>query len=238
MVERFHRTLKAALMARKKDWLLSLPLALLGLRCVPNESGCSPFMAVTGKMPLCPSVILDHSPKTRQEHEDFLKKFVSSMKELDFRPLPSFHMPSTPSYVPRDLQSCPYVYVRVDRIRKALEAPYSGPYQVLQRFERTFELQLPSGRTDVVSIDRLKPAVTPPSLVPQASGPVPPVAPASSPATSTAPQSQTIPLTQPYQTNQPNQPNLPDGPIASRTRRRVRFSEVNMYHQIPPRGFF
>jgi len=48
MIERFHRTLKTALKARKQDWLFSLPLVELSLRAIPNDSGFCPFTAVTG----------------------------------------------------------------------------------------------------------------------------------------------------------------------------------------------
>lgn len=42
LVERFHRTLKAALMCTKRSWLDELPLVLLGLRNSPNkDSGWS-----------------------------------------------------------------------------------------------------------------------------------------------------------------------------------------------------
>ena len=80
------------------------------------------------------------------------------MRELDYRESPALHIANNTYFVPKDLMSCTHVYLRVDRIRKALEAPYSGPFRVLRRFERCFEIQFPSGRNSVVSIDRLKPA--------------------------------------------------------------------------------
>ena len=157
-IERFHRSLKTSLMARKTDWLLSLPIVLLGLRCIPNDSGYSAFEAVTGKTPLCPIDILQTTPNNKQDFDSFMKKFTSHMKELDFRNLPTFHPFTQNSYVPKDLQSCTHVFVRTDRIRKSLEAPYTGPFKVLQRMDRCFKLELRNGRTDVVSISRLKPA--------------------------------------------------------------------------------
>ena len=160
-IERFHRSLKTSLMARKENWLLSLPIILLSLRCIPNDSGYSAFEAVTGKTPLCPLEILQSTPNNKQDFDNFMKKFTMHMKELDFRNLPNFHPFRSNSYMPKDLQTCTHVFVRTDRIRKALEAPYSGPFKVLQRMDRCFKIELRDGRTDVVSIGRLKPAFLP-----------------------------------------------------------------------------
>ena len=46
IIERHHRTLKAAIMARKHKWFISLPIVLLGLRMSPNSLNFSPFTAV------------------------------------------------------------------------------------------------------------------------------------------------------------------------------------------------
>ena len=48
MIERQHRMIKVAIMARKQNWLKALPIVLLGMRNVPNESGFTPSTAVTG----------------------------------------------------------------------------------------------------------------------------------------------------------------------------------------------
>ena len=49
------------------------------------------------------------------------------------------------------------MWLRVDRVRRPLEAPYQGPYEVLNRTQRTFTIAI-RGKPSVVSIDRLKPA--------------------------------------------------------------------------------
>ncbi|CAM1292349.1 Uncharacterised protein r2_g154 [Pycnogonum litorale] len=51
------------------------------------------------------------------------------------------------------------VWLRVDRVRRPLEAPYQGPFLVLKRSPKTFVLQKPNGREMSVTIDRLKPAI-------------------------------------------------------------------------------
>lgn len=45
--ERIHRSLKTATVARKEYWLLSLPIILFSLHCIPNDSEYSSFQAVT-----------------------------------------------------------------------------------------------------------------------------------------------------------------------------------------------
>ena len=54
IIERLHRTLKTAIMARKQSWLEALPIVLLGIRNMPNDQGFSPVAAVTGTQLLLP----------------------------------------------------------------------------------------------------------------------------------------------------------------------------------------
>ena len=57
-----------------------------------------------------------------------------------------------------DALSCAcHVFVRHDAVKKPLQQPYDGPYRVLNRSDRFYTIDL-NGRTDSVSIDRLKPA--------------------------------------------------------------------------------
>ena len=49
----------------------------------------------------------------------------------------------------------------VDRLRRPLEATYMGPFKVLARPSKCFTITLPSGSSEVVSIDHLKPTVLP-----------------------------------------------------------------------------
>ena len=101
---------------------------------------------------LCPRPIL--SPTNIET----IKRFLLEMRAIDFRSLSAGVCHSTPpSYIPSDLRSCSHVWMRIDRVRRSLEAPYSGPHAVVNRFPKYFTLDLPRGITSV-SIDRLKPA--------------------------------------------------------------------------------
>jgi hypothetical protein len=59
--------------------------------------------------------------------------------------------------VHNDLEKCTHVFLRQDTTRRVLEHPYSCPYQVLSRREKTMKL-IERGRPVTVSIDRVKSA--------------------------------------------------------------------------------
>ena len=61
------------------------------------------------------------------------------------------------SHVSNALSHCTHVFIRNDKVRKPLQPPYDDPFKVLHRDNKHFILQL-KDRTDVVSLDRLKPA--------------------------------------------------------------------------------
>jgi hypothetical protein len=142
--------------------LTALPLVLFGLRCIPDDEGISPFIAVTGKTPLFPADFLTPSKDSSIDFSDFINRFSKVMRQLDFRAAPDLHSTGRKTFIPPELSSCTHVYVRVDRIRKTLEAPYTGPFLVLERCDRNFKLQMTNTRTDLVSIERLKPAFNKP----------------------------------------------------------------------------
>ena len=60
-------------------------------------------------------------------------------------------------FVHTELPTATHVLVRVDAHKSPLQAPYKGPFKVLERHVKYFKLDL-GNREDTVSIDRLKPA--------------------------------------------------------------------------------
>ena len=165
MIERCHRTIKTAIIARKETWLSALPIVLLGIRNVPNESGYSPFTAVTGTKGLLPQLLIDdddHNNVNMNLNQSKINELVNEMKKIDLSELSNSHIHSRPkSYIPKDLKHCEYVWLRTDRVRRSLEAPYTGPYKVLSRNDKHFCIQLSESINSNVSIDRLKPAKIP-----------------------------------------------------------------------------
>ena len=153
IVERMHRTLKAALITRCKDasWVSQLPWVLLGLRTTPKDaSNVSSAEMVYGDPLVVPSEFFPSSPATPD---------VSRTRRLvdNLAPFPQTYKPARTTYVPKSLHSATHVFVRIDSHRPPLSPPYSGPYQVLQRRKKAFLLLIRNSK-DWVSIDRLKPA--------------------------------------------------------------------------------
>ena len=85
----------------------------------------------------------------------FVARLWDAMRKL--KPPTAQPHPQRKIHSHRDLSSCTHVFVRIDRVRKPLQYPYSGPYKVLERAEKYFTLDY-GGRRDTVSLDRLKPA--------------------------------------------------------------------------------
>lgn len=82
IVERLHRTLKSAIMARQQNWYLSLPIVLLGIRMSYNSAEFCPFTAVTGTHMMCPQPMFSSEPIAT--NSETLKRFLSEMKSFNF----------------------------------------------------------------------------------------------------------------------------------------------------------
>mgnify|MGYP006897561078 CR=1 FL=1 len=64
---------------------------------------------------------------------------------------------SAPHNFPAELKTCSHVWIRLDRVRKPLEAPYQGPFQVIGRKDMVYTI-LMRGKEVSVAVERLKPA--------------------------------------------------------------------------------
>lgn len=155
-IERVHRTLKAALMAREAshNWSQELPTVLFGLRTtLRKESNLSPCLLTYGTQLRIPSDFFVPS-KSKIEDAEFVKSLTNTMNSL----IPTPRKDSEKEiFVHKDLKTCTHVFVRTDLVRKPLTPPYQGPYEILQKSEKFYQIQLPN-RTAYISLDRLKPA--------------------------------------------------------------------------------
>lgn len=155
-IERFHRTLKAAIMAREtsNNWAGDLPTILLGLRTsLRSETKTSPCLLTYGTQLRVPADFFIPTSSCYDESE-YIKKLTRTMAELT-NDQKSKHR--TKPFIHKDLTTCTHVFVRNDAVKPPLTQPYEGPYEVLQRYDKKMKLQLPR-RTAVISLDRLKPA--------------------------------------------------------------------------------
>lgn len=156
MIERFHRSLKSAIMAHGgEDWTNTLPTVLLGLRTAWKEDlRCSPAHLVYGEPLRVPGEFFANST-IQLEYPDFVSRL--RQKIADLRPSPASRHVRPKTFIHKDLDKSTFVFLRQDLLRGALEPPYSGPYKVISRSQKTIDIDM--GRKAVkVSIDRVKPA--------------------------------------------------------------------------------
>lgn len=156
IVERWHRTLKSAIMChRNANWADVLPIVLLGLRSTFKEDiGATPAELVFGTTLRLPADIFVERENAITENE-FVKDLRRHMQAI--QPTYTAHHHRQTVFVHPGLANCTHAFVRVDRVRASLEPPYEGPFPVTLRSEKYFALTI-RGKTSHISIDRLKPA--------------------------------------------------------------------------------
>lgn len=159
MVERWHRTLKAAIKCHAtNDWTFVLPFVLLGLRTTMKEDiNASPAEMLFGSQLRIPGEFFQNKP-IQHNNSDFIKDLRHRMQSL--KPTSASRHDTDKIFIQPGLKDCCYVFVRVDHVRAPLEAPYEGPFKVINKEETFFKLQIRQ-RIVNVSIDRLKPAFMP-----------------------------------------------------------------------------
>lgn len=159
LVERFHRSLKAALMAQTEPnkWHTNLPIVLLGLRAaLKKDLGYSPAELVYGTTLRLPGEFFTSGPEEpAPDPTTYTHQLRATMREL--RPMLPRNQSRTAVYVSNDLHTCTHIFLRKDGAKRSLQQPYSGPHKVLSRGTKTFTIDC-NGRQETVSVDRLKPA--------------------------------------------------------------------------------
>ena len=159
MVERFHRQLKAAIMAHESPnpWTITLPAVLLGVRSAVKERlGRSAAEMIYGTTLRLPGEFTKQYTVDANTHlENYSDKLRVAMSRLRL-------------CLPRDTQqhnifqfkeiaTCTHVFLRRIAIAPPLTAPYDGPYKVVARSGRVMKI-LVKGKVETVSLDRVKPA--------------------------------------------------------------------------------
>ena len=155
MIERWHRSLKAAIMCHSdREWSRSLSTVLLGLRSNVLDVGASPAEFVFGATLRIPGEFVlpeDFSP----DPHVFLEEFREHMRRI--KPIPVAHKYKRKAFVFKDLNNSTHVFLR-DHAKKALERPYTGPHKILNKTsDRVFEIEV-NGVPRHVSIENIKPA--------------------------------------------------------------------------------
>lgn len=156
IIERTHRRLKEALKCHGGNWSDALPIVLLGLRSTcRNDYPYSPAEVMFGKTLRLPGEFFEETPNTATPLHEYVQSLKTAFKKL--QPAPFNHKTKQKIFVHPQLFDSKKVFVRVDRAKKPLESTYEGPYKVLKRSNKYFELEINEKKV-TVSIDRLKPA--------------------------------------------------------------------------------
>ena len=159
MIERFHRTMKSAIKCQNNErWTETLPMIMLALRCVfKDDIKATPSEMVYGENIKLPCDFFENI-----DDDSFGTEFIQQLRDLmrKIQPVPASNHANNKVFVQKDLQTCTHVFLRDDAVRPPLKTPYDGPYEVLSRNDKTFEI-LVRGRKIRVSIDRLKAAFLP-----------------------------------------------------------------------------
>lgn len=155
-IERFHRTLKEAIMAiSPHDWFTSLPLTMLGLRNAYKEDlKASPAQLVLGTDLHAPYDIIARP----EEPADLPLDFAEKLKQvLDMKSKPIKPHCTDNGKIPTKLMKANYVFMKKGQF--ARKGPKnSGPHKVVKRSLHTFDIVNDKGKTVTVSIDHLMPA--------------------------------------------------------------------------------
>jgi cleavage and polyadenylation specificity factor subunit 1 len=139
LLERFHRTLKAAIMCHAdQSWTEALPLVLLGIRAAFKEDlQVSVAELVYGEPLRIPGELLTPTaePADPVHLITELRRHVARLRQV-----PAAHHASPATFVHSDLGKCTHAFLCQDAPCRALEPPYSGPYWVLSRRNKTLQL--------------------------------------------------------------------------------------------------
>jgi len=156
MIERQHRTIKQIIRSKEEDWLVALPIALLTMRMLPNDEGISPAELVMGTKMAIPGRLVQ-AENGEYSPVEYCNRLQKVMQEIQYS-YPEWKGKQA-VYMPKNLIKCEEVWLRIDRVRKPLEAPYEGPFEVIEKGGKWFKI-VRNGKEEKVTIDRIKPVVS------------------------------------------------------------------------------
>ncbi len=158
LIERLPRQLKASLKSYPSPlrWTETLPLVMLGIwTAIKSDIGCCSAELVYGTTLTLPGgFFVPIAPNDVPDPTSYVERLKRVMQELRAKPP---RVQTRRAHLCTDLKTCTHAFIRHDAHRKPLQQPYNGPFQVLERTEKHFSVEV-RGRKEVVSLDRLKAA--------------------------------------------------------------------------------
>ncbi|KAG7310988.1 hypothetical protein JYU34_003841 [Plutella xylostella] len=171
LVERLHRQLKAAITCHVNSrWTETLPLVLLGIRSAwKDDLQTSAAELVYGEPLRLPGHFFEPPKDEEIDMSDFTSRLRGLIRQLAPQPTSWHTSTNRIFYIPKDLHTSSHVFLKQGPAKRSLQPPYSGPYKVLKRGPKTFDIDV-QGKQTTVTVDRLKPAFV---SQPQTQVPVP-----------------------------------------------------------------
>ena len=154
-IEVKHRSLKAALRAGdKNDWITSLSSWLLAYRAdFKTELKCSPSELTFGEPIRLPGDMFDHSYTADITPGGYVDRIQRSIQDVT----PKYREVHIKGVIDPNLYNRDKVFVR-NETKTGLQDVYMGPYKILQRSDKYFEIEI-KGKPVKVSLNRLKSAI-------------------------------------------------------------------------------
>lgn len=157
LIERWHRTLKAALMCNSQiPWIDLLPTVMFGLRtCYKEDLKASVAELLFGTTLRIPGEFFVNV-EMPADPQIFVEKHREYMRGI--RPTPTAHHSKARMFLLHNIYDCTHVFVRSDSVKLPLEPPYSGPYPIVKRISDSLFVIKIDGTDKTISVERLKPA--------------------------------------------------------------------------------
>ncbi|KAJ8402587.1 hypothetical protein AAFF_G00366700 [Aldrovandia affinis] len=146
-----------ALSTSLKDdsWTDRLPWVLLGLRTAPKEDlQSSSAELVFGQALRVPG---DFIPEPTTPWVVSSQRPALLNKANAFKPVPTSQHGLPRAWIPTDLSTAGYVFIRHNAHRSPLKPLYDDPFRVMETGDKTFILDV-GGKHERITVDRLKPA--------------------------------------------------------------------------------
>ncbi|XP_037931144.1 uncharacterized protein LOC119665956 [Teleopsis dalmanni] len=156
LIERFHRTLKTAMKCKHEhQWSDAIPLIVLALRNIFKDLKVTTSEMVYGTTLRLPSDFLEQGNNDKIPEHEFVENMRQMMSQI--RSFPTSNHLNERVFLQKELQHATHVFLRDDSVRPPLKTPYDGPFKVVRRSDKTYDLLI-KGKPVRVSVDRVKAA--------------------------------------------------------------------------------
>lgn len=135
----------------KSNWVSTWRAILLGLRCsLKGESNTTPAEMVHGQTLRLPGDFFEKDNTVNVLPQTLVTQLKEKISKLTLAL--ETHKSRNKPFVAPELKTATHVFVRHDAVRRPLQTPYDGPFKVVSREEKCFNVSI-NGNTKNISID-------------------------------------------------------------------------------------